>query len=94
MQSGPIFHLAEYLMPGACEMQATIAEMKSAACEAFELDESQVQCWDYHQCAIQGNKALDAEGESPSEATLRSCNILDGQDILVIEKVAVHFQTV
>ena len=64
--------------------------MKTAACKAFELEESEVQCWDYHQCSIQGNQALDADGTSPIAATLKTCNILDGQDILLIEKVGAY----
>ena len=61
--------------------------MKAAACKAFDLEPDEVQCWDYLQCSIQGDAALDAEEESDTAATVNSCKILDKQDILLIEKV-------
>ena len=66
--------------------------MKAEACKAFSLDESEVQCWDYHQCSIIGDKALDADSTSLG-ATVQGCNILDNQDILLIEKVYKHADT-
>ena len=63
-----------------------MAVLKELACKVFDLEEDQVQVWDYHNCQIYGKEALDAD-EACLQETLQGKHILEGQEILVIEKV-------
>lgn len=60
--------------------------MKSIACKAFQLDESEVQTWDYFNRKKHFTEPLDED----LDRTVSKANLLDKQDVLIQEKVA-HF---
>ena len=73
-------------MPEAEHLQDSLAVLKEIACKAFELEEDQVQVWDYHNYRPYGNKPIDMDTDMNLQ-TVQDQHIVDGQEILLIEKV-------
>ena len=63
--------------------QATVADLKEAACAAHKLEEVDVQLWDHYQDGYYGDEPLDAR----PDATLSQAQILDKQPVMLLEKV-------
>ena len=67
-------------------LQDSIALLKAAACKIFDLEEEEVQLWDYYSGQVYGSNALD-EDQDALKTKVKDKNLLEGQEILIIEKV-------
>lgn len=64
-------------------LQETVSSLKERACRMFDLDTNKVEIWDFF------HRSKYATLEDKLEATLEEARVLEGQGILLDDKVSV-----
>ena len=74
----------------SAHLQGTVGELKDAACEVLGLTAEDTQIWDYYQGSYYSEKPLD-DIDGGLEAPFQNSNLVDNQDLILLEKVSLHF---